>query len=401
MAHAISARLAVWTGPAERAPDGVIPWYVWCCVAAAVSAMLGGTWDISWHKTIGRDTFWTPAHMLIYLCGVMTGISCGWLILSTTFQKNSPLRAASVTLWGFRAPLGAFICAWGGIAMLASAPFDDWWHNAYGLDVKVLSPPHVVLILGIIAIRLGALILILASMNRARGAVRSRLDLRSRLEWLALFMGSVLAGGTLSAFLEFTSRNMMHSALFYQIVGIVTPVFLVAVARASKRRFAATAMAAFIMLFTAACLWIFPLFPGRPKLGPVYYQVTHMLPAQDFPLLILAGALAFDLVRRRAGSWSDGTLAAVGGVAFLAAFWAVQWPFADFLNSPASANWFFGTQYVPYFVPPDTDYARGVFTVVEATGTQFWIGMTVAFVGAVLSTRAGLAWGDWMRRLRR
>ncbi len=28
--------------------------------------------------------------------------------------------------------------------MITSAPFDDWWHNAYGLDVKILSPPHVV-----------------------------------------------------------------------------------------------------------------------------------------------------------------------------------------------------------------------------------------------------------------
>src|ERR1043166_9839301 len=64
---AVSARDRVATGA------GRIPWYVWCCVAATVSAMIGGIWDISWHKTIGRDTFWTPAHMLIYLCGVMTG----------------------------------------------------------------------------------------------------------------------------------------------------------------------------------------------------------------------------------------------------------------------------------------------------------------------------------------
>ena len=33
--------------------------------------------------------------------------------------------------------------------MLTSAPFDNWWHNAYGLDVKIVSPPHTLLILGI------------------------------------------------------------------------------------------------------------------------------------------------------------------------------------------------------------------------------------------------------------
>ena len=130
--------------------------------------MTGIHWDISWHRSIGRDTFWTPAHIDIYLCGVLAGISCGYLILSTTLRAAfRRCASASVTLWGFRGPLGAFIAAWGGIAMLTSAPFDDWWHNAYGLDVKIISPPHMVLAAGIIAVHLGALILILGHMNRA------------------------------------------------------------------------------------------------------------------------------------------------------------------------------------------------------------------------------------------
>ena len=110
MTHGISipvSRAAVAARDRVATGAGRIPWYVWCCVAATVSAMIGGIWDISWHKTIGRDTFWTPAHMLIYLCGVMTGAGCGWLILSTTFRSAAPLRAASVSLWRFRAPLGA------------------------------------------------------------------------------------------------------------------------------------------------------------------------------------------------------------------------------------------------------------------------------------------------------
>jgi hypothetical protein len=53
--------------------------------------------------------------------------------------------------------LGAFIAGWGDIAMLASAPFDNWWHNAYGLDVKIVSPPHMVLFTGIFAVIVGDL----------------------------------------------------------------------------------------------------------------------------------------------------------------------------------------------------------------------------------------------------
>ncbi len=125
-----------------------IPWYIWCCMLAVLSSSVGSAWDISWHESIGRDTFWTPAHMLIYLCGVLSGISCGYVILSTSFAKASKLRGHSISMWGFAGPMGAFICAWGGVAMITSAPFDNWWHNAYGLDVKILSPPHVLLALG-------------------------------------------------------------------------------------------------------------------------------------------------------------------------------------------------------------------------------------------------------------
>src|SRR3989449_8891773 len=104
---------------------------------------------------------------MIYLCGVLGGLTAGYLILSTTFQKNSPLRDASISMWGFRGSLGAFVCAWGGVAMITSAPFDNWWHAAYGLDVRILSPPHAVLALGMWAIVLGALMLVLREQNLA------------------------------------------------------------------------------------------------------------------------------------------------------------------------------------------------------------------------------------------
>ena len=135
-----------------------IPAVIWCMLVAITSDMIGAYWDVAWHDSIGRDTFWTPAHLAIQLCGVLGGLTSGFLILSTTFGHSPAAdqrRAASVRIWGFRGPLGAFIAAWGGFAMITSAPFDNWWHNAYGLDVTILSPPHVLLMSGSIAIDIG------------------------------------------------------------------------------------------------------------------------------------------------------------------------------------------------------------------------------------------------------
>ena len=98
-----------------RAPGELtaVPWYVWSLFGAVVSVVIGGYWDISWHMSIGRDTFWTPAHMLIQLCGILAGLTSGYLILSCTSGRDPELASASVSVWRFRGPLGAFIAVTG------------------------------------------------------------------------------------------------------------------------------------------------------------------------------------------------------------------------------------------------------------------------------------------------
>ena len=56
----------------------------------------------SWHISIGRDTFWTPAHMMIYLAGVLAGVASGYAILSTTFGESDEAKDAGISVWGFR-----------------------------------------------------------------------------------------------------------------------------------------------------------------------------------------------------------------------------------------------------------------------------------------------------------
>jgi hypothetical protein len=395
MAHTASYPLAT-TGARDRAVAraAAIPWYVWCCVIAITSSAIGGVWDISWHKSIGRDTFWTPAHLLIQLCGVLAGIACGYLILSTTFRKNSPLWDVSVTMWGFRGPLGAFICAWGGVAMITSAPFDNWWHEAYGLDVKILSPPHMLLALGMLAIRFGTLVLVLAEMNRADGAHREK------LERVLFYVSLYLLAMTIGVAEELTNRVFMHGAKFYVVVMLAAPIWMAAVARASRHRWAATIMTGMYTALHLAFVWGLQLVPAEPKLGPVYQKVTHLIPP-DFPLLLIVPAVVFDLVRRRTGTWGRWKQAVTLGGAVFASFLAVQWPFADFLMSPASRNWIFATNQFPYMSPPTWATVRNVYLLTEHTPNEFWIRMALALAVAVVTTHIGLSWGDWMKRVRR
>ena len=51
------ATLARPISPAAE-KTGHIPWYLWCSALAVTSVSIGAHWDVSWHRTVGRDTFW-------------------------------------------------------------------------------------------------------------------------------------------------------------------------------------------------------------------------------------------------------------------------------------------------------------------------------------------------------
>ena len=248
---------------APPSPPHAIPWYLWCTAIAVTSAYIGGYWDISWHRSIGRDTFWSPPHLAIYGCGVFGGLAAAYLILSTTFGKHAPLRDVSVRIWGFSGPIGAFICAWGGIAMLTSAPFDDWWHNAYGLDVKIISPPHMVLAAGFFGINFGTVMLMLAFLNRADETARRP------LQRMFLYVGGMAVCESLLLKLEYISRSEMHDGTFYTVVVLGTLGIITALGTASRHPGGCTILTGIYTLFGLAFLWVLPLFPAEPKLGPV------------------------------------------------------------------------------------------------------------------------------------
>jgi hypothetical protein len=374
--------------------------YAWAVLAGGSSIAIGILWDISWHRTIGRDTFWTPAHLAIYIGGLLAGLTCGWLVIRTTYLGSREEQGATVRLWGFRAPLGAWVTIWGALGMVTSAPFDNWWHNAYGVDVKILSPPHTVLALGMWATVLGALMLLLREQNLApAGKPEPGRALFLYASGLIVVMASVFL-------IEKSWPNQQRTGGFYEISAATYPVYLLGLARASKFRFGATLIALIYMSLVLAMAWVLPLFPGHPRLGPIRNPVTHFVPL-PFPLLLVVPGLGIDLVRGwigQGGGWlRDWLLVILAGCVFFGLFLAAQWFFSAFLISHSAQNWFFAA-----------DRHWGYREGPGQWHYQFWSDISpeqnppltlkralIALLLSIGASRVGLWLGNWMARVRR
>jgi hypothetical protein len=320
-------------------------------------------------------------------------LSSGVVAIKCTFWPNERDAATSVRLWGFRAPLGAWICIWGCFAMLASAPFDNWWHDAYGLDVKIVSPPHTVLASGIFAIMNGALMLSLASQNRAPE------DRRRQFTVLYLIAGGLIVMNFGIFLSEYSFRFLQHGAVFYHMSAIFYPFALVGLAKAGRHRWAATIAASVYMGLMLAMMWIIQLFPATPMLGPIYQPITHMV-GMAWPIWLVIPALGIDYYRQRYGDRLPSVIeAAALGLIFMVLFAAIQWPWSSFMVLGTWArNGFFNADNFVYWAQPSYVERSHRF---EPDQFRFLPSAFEAILIASVSSLVGLGWGKWMTKVRR
>lgn len=367
-------------------------WHPPLVVFAALCVMVGVYWDISWHMSIGRDSFWTPAHLLIQAGGLIAGLSSGYVALRTTFGDDPRAHDAAVSFWGFRAPLGAWVAIWGCFAMVTSAPFDNWWHDAYGLDVRIISPPHMVLALGIAGVGIGALLLALAQQNREGEKARAPM-------WFFIIAGSLLLMDRAIMLTEYSAKNQQHLGSFYIWSLAAYPMAVVLMAKASKMKWAATITSAVFMGIMLGLMWIIPLFPATPKLGPIYQPITHMV-AMAFPVLVIVPSIGVDLVMQRVRARPI-VLAAILSFVFLVLFLAAQWPFATFLMTENARNWFFNAENFVYWMPPTAVESSRQWAQEWPNALPLVSQLSLAFLYGTLSSYIGLLFGAWMVRVRR
>src|SRR5919197_1383523 len=128
------------------------------CTLVSVGILVsgsGGSWDITNHLLNKPETFFSEPHAVLYL-GVASSIVGATTILIAwrSFRTYYYQLSTSVKL------------VFAGIGMLLVAgPVDFAWHSAFGLD-GLLSPPHFVLLMGMIICSLGSLLGIKLCTNR-------------------------------------------------------------------------------------------------------------------------------------------------------------------------------------------------------------------------------------------
>jgi peptidoglycan/LPS O-acetylase OafA/YrhL len=94
-------------------------------------------------------------------------------------------------------------------------------------------------------------------------------------------------------------------------------------------------------------------------------------------------------------------LAVLLGAVFVAAFFAVEWPFASFLITTHSRNWFFNGDNYVYFMSPQWVERTFHFADWEPWSRPLAPQLAIAVGMATLSSYLGLKWGRWMTHVRR
>lgn len=123
-----------------RARDLLIPAYT-LGVVGALLQLTGGIWDVSWHILDMVETFFTPPHTVVYTGVALVAVAAlvGLYVRFRGFAPGAPDRFLLT---------GLLLALVGGGLQIVAGPIDFWWHDNFGFDPVLFSPPHALLIVG-------------------------------------------------------------------------------------------------------------------------------------------------------------------------------------------------------------------------------------------------------------
>jgi hypothetical protein len=101
--------------------------------------------DVAWHVALGRDEelFTAPHTAIVVGLALIFSSAFAGVLFATLDRVDTRLRFKSLRIPWSTVPLFAL-----GGAAVSGFPLDELWHNAYGVDVTMWSPTHMLMILG-------------------------------------------------------------------------------------------------------------------------------------------------------------------------------------------------------------------------------------------------------------
>ncbi len=226
----------------------------WLAVAAGSAAIVATYWDGAWHTEIGRDSTFAPPHILLYASiAVAAAVVAGWALIVMVAERSvwSVFRHRALVLSGIAV-----------IAIGSSAALDVLWHEYFGRDSVLWSPPHLLGIIGSVVLVVG----IVVSGDRGH-------PLRS----VDIALSAVLLGTAMLPVMEFDSQVPQFPEVLYLpvvVVAALAAAWVIDVAVGGAR--VITTIVAGVVLFRAA-VWVVLSSWGWPTV--------------DIPFALLALAL--------------------------------------------------------------------------------------------------------------
>lgn len=273
-------------------------------IVSGAAGMVGVYLDTAWHRTIGRDSFFILPHLFIYGggLGVLGAALAG--IFAATRDGGARFGGPVLRVGRVRLPLGFAVAALGITVIAAAAPVDAWWHNTFGQDVLIWSPPHLQLHLGAGIAAIGLLFAVAA--QRGRGAFHR--GWLWRCAALAVLVDLVHRAHFVLAHYTMLPHSRTPD-LYPFLVALLAPVILVAAARA----IGAWAPTLACLLFLGVA-WLMDLM-----LRLIDFERYTLTPVLAVPAAVLS--LVFFLARGRRESPQ---IAVVAALAFTLVFIAIE-----------------------------------------------------------------------------
>ena len=232
-------------------------------------AISGATWDVTYHLLNKPETFFSAPHAFLY-AGVAVALAGAIAVIIAS-------RAVKKLEWPSKLAIA-------GITLLVGAgPGDFLWHSSFGLD-GLLSPPHSILLSGMLASSIGAMIgMIKAYPQFERKAIPVGLIVLGMLPvWLAtagaVHMFSLPFSDT--GFFKFNPEP--HAGAVVATIGFpfTTAAILLAARSVAGRRFGALSMLAGAFVLTGMLTSILPNEALVPTV-PLYIGVLVPIIASD------------------------------------------------------------------------------------------------------------------------